>query len=544
VSEIYELNVNLLKQLQQNEPQFKIIYDSNYGEHIPDHATTSEKRFLQSQEFVVADDGLLYCVDVPSLRMKSKVRTQLRLCLPKSLRKKVLEQVHGGLLAAHPGIIHTYDKLRENVWWPSLLKDVSKYVTACSFCIKSKSKLSSSEPIQPMTVPEGPFQIIHVDITGPLPVTNNGNIYILVAVDRFTRYVEAWPMPDQQTKTVTLTFIRGFVCRHGIPLIVISDRGSPFVSHLAQDLYKELGIKRIKTTAWHPQSNGLVERFNGTLKVALKLWANENQDDWDLLLCYAVFAYNTSYHSLVQETPYFLTHGRDANLHINIMLNTRREKIAGVHEYATEVVQKLYDVHMRVKEILENENAKRIDSKVELRMFNVGDQVLLHDSTTKVGLSRKLTKRWRGPFTILERNSDVTYTIVKDGNTQLVNVHRLKLIGDEKQNSYLEHEDDLLSAESELISLNNTIENLLALKAAKQQEQKLLQNAVQHDRSVVDEHGEVVGQFTEIQETVDDDSDEIQPPTSSHSHANILVVSSSSLSGLVIASAEMRALWC
>lgn len=542
VSEIYELDVNLLKQLQQNEPQFKIIYDSNYGEHIPDHATASEKRFLQSQEFVVADDGLLYCVDVPSLRMKSKVRTQLRLCLPKSLRKKVLEQVHGGLLSAHPGIIHTYDKLRENVWWPSLLKDVSKYVTACSFCIKSKSKVSSNDPIQPMSVPQGPFEIIHVDITGPLPVTNNGNVYILVAVDRFTRYVEAWPMTDQQTKTVTLTFIRGFVCRHGIPLVVISDRGSPFVSHLAQDLYKELGIKRIKTTAWHPQSNGLVERFNGTLKIALKLWANENQDDWDLLLCYAVFAYNTSYHSLVQETPYFLTHGRDANLHINIMLNTRREKTPGVHEYATEVVQKLYDVHMRVKEILENENTKRIDNKVELRVLNVGDQVLLHDSTTKVGLSRKLTKRWRGPFTVLERNSDVTYTIVKDGNTQLVNVHRLKLVGDEKQNSYLEHEDDLLSAESELISLNNTIENLLALKAAKEHDKNLLENAVQHDRSVVDESGQVVAQLTDINETVDDDSEEIQLPPSSH--ANVMIVSSSSSSALIVATPQMRTFWC
>jgi hypothetical protein len=225
------------------------------------------------------------------------------------------------------------------------------------------------------------------------------------------------------------------------------------------------------------------------------------------------------------------------------MLNTRRDKTPGVHEYATEVVQKLYDVHMRVKEILENENVKRIDKKVELRMFNVGDQVLLHDSTTKVGLSRKLTKRWRGPFTILERNSDVTYTIVKDGNSQLVNIHRLKLVSDEKQNSYIEHEEDLASAESELNSLNATIENLLALKASKQQDKKLLENAVHHDRSVVDEKGEIIGHMTNVDEVVDEEIDEIQQPKSSHFYANIMKVSSAAENGLILANAEMTSFW-
>jgi hypothetical protein len=548
VPDIYELDNNLLKQLQQDEEQFKIIYESNLGENIPENISSADKRFLTSQEFVLGGDGLLYCIDIPTLRMKSKIRTQLRLCLPKCLRKRVLQQVHGGLLAAHPGVVHTYDKLRENVWWPSLLKDVAKHVTNCVVCVKNKSKQFSDIPVRPMSIPQGPFMVIHVDITGPLPCSNNGNLYILVAVDRFTRYVEAWPMPDQQTKTVTMTFIRGFVCRHGIPLIVVSDRGSPFVSHLAMDLYKELGIKRIKTTAWHPQSNGLVERFNRTLKTTLKIWANENQDDWDVLLCYAVFAYNTSYHSLVQETPYFLTHGRDANLHVDIMLNIRRDKTPGVYEYATEVVQKLYDVHSRVKEILENENIKRIDNVSELREYKVGDIVLLHDTTPKVGLSRKLTKRWRGPFTVLERNSDVTYTIIKDGNTQIVSVHRLKPIGDEKKNSYLEHEEDLLSAESELNSLNNIIENLLTLRTEKETEKLSLKNSVEHDKSVIDESGDVITELTAENEVLDDDSDEIQREKVARANAATVTSHSSTpqseSTGLVWVTPEQRSYWC
>jgi hypothetical protein len=115
-------------------------------------------------------------------------------------------------------------------------------------------------------------------------------------------------------------------------------------------------------------------------------------------------------------------------------------------------------------------------------------------------------------------------------------------------NSYLQHQDDLASAESELVSLNTTIENLLALKAAKQHDKKLLENAVQHDRSVVDEHGQIIpdSQLIPDNEEVDDDSDEIQQPSSSHSRVNMLHVSSSSFSSsaLIIASSQMRSLWC
>jgi len=185
------------------------------------------------------------------------------------------------------------------------------------------------------------------------------------------------------------------------------------------------------------------------------------------------------------------------------MMNVRRNKTPGVYDYATEVVQKLYDVHTRVREILDNENKKRVDSESVLREFKVGDQVLLYDSTTKVGLSRKLTKRWRGPYTILERNSEVTYTVVKDGQTQLVSVHRLKLVGDERKSNYLEHEEDLVSAESELKSIEDTITNLLTLKAAKENEKQSLENAVQHDRSVVDAPGVVVAPAAAVEEVVD-----------------------------------------
>ena len=171
-----------------------------------------------SHVFIESDDKLLYCIDVAAARTRSKVRTQMRLCIPQVMRNKILSQVHGGVFAMHSGIIHTYDKLRENVWWPSMLKDVNVYISACSVCQVNKSRLVSV-PVQPMSVPSGPCEIVCIDITGPFPITDKNYIYILVVIDRYTRYVEAWPMTDQTTMTVTMTFISGYVCRHGIPLV-------------------------------------------------------------------------------------------------------------------------------------------------------------------------------------------------------------------------------------------------------------------------------------------------------------------------------------
>ena len=548
IPDIYELDLTLIKHLQKNEPEFKIIYDTNMGENIPSDLSTNEKRMLLSHEFILCDNGLLYCIDAASARMRSKIRTQLRLCIPKTLRRPIITQVHSGIFAPHIGVVHTYDKLRENVWWPGMLKYVNQYISECSVCKKNKGN-QPSIPVQPMSVPAGPFEHVCLDVIGPLPITPRGNMYMQVAVDRYTRYADGWPMQEQTTKTLATTFINGWVCKHGIPLVVGTDRGSPYLSQLAQAIYKELGIKRTKTTANHPQANGLVERFNRTLKYAMKVWCNENQDDWDEKYHHAYFSYNTLYHSLVQETPFFLATGRDARLHVDIMTGNRRSTTPGVYQYATELVQQLHDVHQRVKEILENENKKRIDDMVPLKQYQIGDKVLLYDSSTKVGLSRKLTKRWKGPYTIIEQNSEVTYTIMNEIGSQLVTVHRLKTAGDEEKNNYLQHEADLSMADTELLSINDTIQHLLTMKADKEKEKLLLKNVINHDKSVIDENGKIINKITVLNDELDheDEESDIVSTSSSSSPHHINSVSSirhdNHISYVSFADPHTRALW-
>ena len=184
--------------------------------------------------------------------------------------------------------------------------------------------------------------------------------------------------------SISKAVIDRVVCRYGLFERMVSDRGSVFVGTLAAHIYKALRIQRIVTTAYHPQSNGMIERFHSTLKTTLKLWSNEIHEEWDILLPFAIFAYNTSYHTTLQEVPHFLCHGYDARLPIDEVLGNRGEHYGGIHQYAVELVERLQQVHRRVKEILEEVNNQRKEDELLSKILNlqVGDQVWMHDPST------------------------------------------------------------------------------------------------------------------------------------------------------------------
>ena len=488
--DVEEVNTELLRSLQRSEPQFRVIFESRLGELDVPQATKHENRMLSSYEFVLDVDDLLYCVELPGVRTKSKVRTQLRLCLPKQFRQQMMKEIHEGVFAAHPGVVHMYDKLREYAWWPHMLNDIVQYVKACDVCQRSKSRKVHVAP-QRVHIPTGPWTYVGLDWVGPLPKTDRGNEYILVSKCMYIKYVEAFAAADIGTKTTARLVIDGVICRYGLPLCFTSDRGAPFVSQLAGAIYKELGIKQSKTTSYHPQSNGNVEIFNKLLKQTLKLWANERQSDWDLLLPYAVFAYNTAYHSLLQETPFYLQFGRDARLTADIIIGKRPQYTAGVHEYATELVQNLYDVHTRVRDILKNVNDERDVENVNVPApkYNIGDEVLLYDPTTKKGLSRKLVQRWKGPYIIIEQHSAVTYAIMKDGHKQIVHVERLR-----KKNVFDDgrHDDALLTVEDELRCIEEAQHQLLQRHRQATNNKQIIKAAIT-SQSHLDHDGDVVG---------------------------------------------------
>ena len=129
----------LIEKLQQAEPEFAYIYESECGSKDTDMSKAQRQSF-QHHEFVMGDDGLLYCIDMPSVRGRERVSTYLRLCLPSPLRHDLLTEVHRGTLSGHPGMIRMYDQLRRRVWWPSMIKQIVKTVESCVACQRTKMK--------------------------------------------------------------------------------------------------------------------------------------------------------------------------------------------------------------------------------------------------------------------------------------------------------------------------------------------------------------------------------------------------------------------
>ena len=482
----FEVDAITMKAAQRNEPEFQFIFDSELGQEISyEDITPKEKRILLSHEFVLGDDDLLYCIDIPGSRAKSRLRTRLRLCIPRTMRKRIMSTQHDSSTANHPSEMHMYDTLREIVWWPAMLSEISNYVKNCPECLKSK-KNKVKIPVQPVTLPTRPWEEVAFDFQGPFPLTDKGNRYIMVAMDTLTRYAESVPLPDIEVKTVSEAIINFVILRHGFFDVMRSDRGQQFVSILAANIYRRLGIKQITTTAWHPQSNGMVERFNGTLKRTIKIWVNENQRDWDVYLPYAMFAYHTSFHSTMQETPFYMTFGRDPNTVLTKTLGIRPEQNKDTEHYATELAQRLYDVHTRVLEIYKSINEERIEEGSEVvPTFEIGQQVYLYypgvknrrvgDDYERKTLAAKLTKRWRGPYIIMGRPTHVTYTIQKDGKLQNVHVERLRDAVNHKQTTISDYDEDLTLAEAELESIKQSQELLMARENALKEEKSKLE---------------------------------------------------------------------
>ena len=144
-------------------------------------------------------------------------------------------------------------------------------------------------------------------------------------------------MSEQTTKLIAHLIIKHVICRHGLFDVMTTDNGSVFVSEIATYIYKELGIKRIRTTPQHPQSNGIPERFHGGLKQGLKVWCNEEQDNWDEYLCYFLWAYNTSYHMFTGETPFFIDHGYNPKLLSDIIVNKKFDVYEDVDGYGKQL---------------------------------------------------------------------------------------------------------------------------------------------------------------------------------------------------------------
>ncbi|PIK62874.1 hypothetical protein BSL78_00208 [Apostichopus japonicus] len=201
-------------------------------------------------------------------------------------------------------------------------RDIEDWCRRCELCSRRKPPTPRSKAPMEIVKAGEPMQRVAIDVLGPLPETYNGNKYILVVADYFTKWTEAYPIPNQEAKTVASELVTNFIARFGVPQIIHSDQGSNFESELFGELCKCLGIHKTRTTAYRPQSDGLVERFNRTLEQMISVYVHENQRDWDVHIPILLMAYRSSLQETTRFTPNFLMLGRETTLPIELMIGS------------------------------------------------------------------------------------------------------------------------------------------------------------------------------------------------------------------------------
>ena len=369
------------------------------------------------------------------------------LVVPRVLRQELMEEMHGGVTSGHQGEKKTLSRLRKRFYWVNMRHDVTEWCRACSVC---RSRLGPQRqgraPLQ-LYLAGSPMERVGVDITGPFPVTASGNRFVLVAMDYFTKWPEAYAIPNHEATTVARALVDGFFTRFGMPKELHSDQGREFESKVFQETCRLLGIKKTRTTPLRPQSAGLVERFNKTLTQGLAKYCSSNQRDWDEHLSTLLMAYRSAVHEATAYTPAELMLGRDMRLPVDLATG-RPPGDDSTHlnlPFSQSLQNRLAKAHTHARQWLRTagyEMKARYDMRTEDPVYKVGDLVWLYNPRRKKGLSPKLQSPWEGPWEVVEKLTDVTYRIRRGARQRSRVVHSDRLWAYHGRGSYTWDEGD------------------------------------------------------------------------------------------------------
>ena len=373
------------------------------------------------------EDGLMYRKWQPRGQEKEEVD---QIILPKECRQKVLELAHAIPLAGHLGKKKTTERITRRFYWPTLHRDIADYCRSCETCQKFRRQQPPQAPMIPLPIVDEPFARIAMDIVGPLPRSRAGNRYVLVICDYATRYPEAVALKSIDAENVAEELVKLF-SRVGIPREILTDQGSNFTSKLLAEMYCLLHIKALRTSPYHPQCDGLVERFNKTLKEMLRKTAKEEGKDWDKLLPYILFAYREVPQESTGFSPFELLYGREVRGPLDVLKETwetPEKSDENVLSYITMMREKLQSMMDHVQDNLRvaNHNQKTwYDKNSRQRTFQQGDQVLVLLPTS----SSKLLAQWQGPYEIIKPVGKVNYQVQmhdRRKKTRILHVNMLR----------------------------------------------------------------------------------------------------------------------
>lgn len=352
-----------------------------------------------------------------------------QLLVPKMFRNTVLQLAHNHLFGAHLGGEKTLQRVLQRFYWLGIRKDVERFCKSCPRCQKASPRPHLRAPLEVMPIIDVPFERIAMDLVGPLNKSARGHEYILVILDYATRYPEAIPLRNMASKTIAKELVHVFT-RVGIPKEILTDQGAPFVSKLMKDLCGLLRIKPIRTSVYHPQTDGLVERFNQTLKAMLRKVISQDGKEWDLLLPYLMFAVREVPQSSTGFSPFELLYGRQPRGILDIAKESWEEqKVPGknIVEHVLQMKDRIEKVtpivqaHLKMAQARQAEHYNRTAKR---RTFNPGDRVMVLVPVPE----SKLFTHWQGPYEVIEAVGPVNYKISQPDRRKTEQIYHINLL--------------------------------------------------------------------------------------------------------------------
>ena len=255
---------------------------------------------------------------------------------------EIMQVFHDDLAGGHLSINKVYPKLAKRYFWPGMYAYAKEWIASCLDCASKKSPTNVKRaPLINIPAASSAYERVAVDIVGPFVKSRSGNKYLLVFTDYLTRHAEAFAIPDQESTTIARVLVDKVIFKHGAMKSLLSDRGQNFLSKVVRETCKYLSIKKLNTTSFHPQTDGLVERFNKTLVEMLSMYVETSQRDWDVYVDAALFAYNTSECSSTKYSPFYLMYGREAKLPVDCNLFGTPKETITIQDYCKELEAKL-----------------------------------------------------------------------------------------------------------------------------------------------------------------------------------------------------------
>ena len=376
-----------------------------------------------------------------------------QLCVPTTLYKKILNDMHDN--HGHQSVDKTFANMLHRYYWPSMYVYVKQYINDCETCLKRKTPHHTTH--LPMLSPQrdlyskyGPREAIAIDYVGPLPLSTNRKVGMITVIDIYTRFAITGAITAPTTRNCVCILDRWFDT-YGLPKIIISDNGSQFTSSNLKKLCAAIGIERKCVLPYSPWSNGINERFNGTIVNMVATYISQHNVQhkyWDTYINKCTFAYNTSIHPTTGFSPFRLMFGGEALIGSEGMLAGQRWEGKQPAAYVQDLVDSMEYAHTQVTNRVIQQAEKRDKGNREKALvspFAVGDIVYMYripKSDKKKGIAKKLLSPWEGPYIIIESFNNVSFKIKhqQTGQVQKAHASRLKKL---KVQSNIQHNNNI-----------------------------------------------------------------------------------------------------